>query len=363
MDGQNKWDVLVILEKFLLTMDEKKRDSFKKEIRKYFHFDSNSEFEQKLRNNKSADHIESAKRDFKMFIRQLHWGFNMPFEGYLDRSDIFTDHSPKTGYLQQFVHLDFPHNPTSKQIDSFVHKYKGSLEKYIEQAKDRIWVYEILEKGRKHRSGQALKHYSKAHEEIFKLIEGQIQESQKNSFYKRFLVLPYAPGKRLDATETVAQAIIECSLAVFEHMCRCIQLYPSKSRFYVIDKPSYVHHFGVLDSNYLVSEYYRYNSKGDLVPNLLFVESVNSSEGKDMNDLLEIYETEFEKCTESGVRVDRLTLSKALDHASNKVMADKMKYEIQPDKDAEEDEKIGFLDGKEVSVKEKVAIFLKHFPD
>lgn len=362
MDGQNKWDVLVILEKFLLTKDEDEREGFKDKIMKYFHFESNDEFEHRLKNNKGKKRQEAAKRDFKMFIRQLHWGFNMPFKDYLERSDIFTKHSPRTGYLQQFKHLGIAQDPLDVDIDKFVSEYKDALKDYIEEAKDRIWVYEILEKGRKHKSGQALKHYSKAHEKIFDLIEKQIQKSQKKSFYKRFLVLPYAPGKRLDATENVAQAIIECSLAVFEHMCRCIQLYPSKSKFYVIDKPSYVHHFGILDSEYLVSEYYRYNSKGDLVPNLLFVESVNNSEGDDMKQLLDIYERQFNKFTDTGIKLDRHIISKALDMASNKVMTDKMKYEIQADQDDDDDEMLNILSGKEASVKEKVAVFLKHFP-
>ena len=366
-----QFNVWKILEEYLDSqkMNKDDRDKLIKEIVEYFTYPKTSDLKTSLSNNKQFDsekwETQGIYRDFRTFMRMLYLGFNIPFKGYLTHEDIFTERSPNLGHLQKFEHLDTPSDPSDERIEKFVDQYDKALKSYICSASKRIWVYEILSKGRKSQPGEGIRHYSEAHEKIFARIEDQIRKHEKFD-YVRLLVLPHEYNDdSISNEDKIIAAITECSLAVFKHICRCIKDYPKQANFHAVWRTSYMHHFGILDDHYIVSEYYRYNADGDFVPDLLFVESVFNNEAKEMKKLLNIYEIEIRKRfrDRSSRKITFDLLKTFLQLAIKKVSNEIIELDHRKDKTPEMEKWLDKLNDKAVSLEKKNIYFLKCFPN
>jgi hypothetical protein len=314
--------VLQILNEYLeatfgIKEGSKEYKKFTNDIAEYFdYFDGADPGWARLRlrlREKHEDALDkqSYLRNRNQFLRQLHFGFGMPIKEFLDDKQIYTKHTPPQLIPSQFIKLEH-------DSPDFPEQYFNSVSPYIQTAQKKLFVYEYLGKGNNHREKKTLGNYEKAHERVFDLIETQLNDNP-NLSYKRLLALPYDnwlfnPEKleeyRLPDLSDIGliacmDAVTECSFESFAHICRCYKKFShdmkgegednlgEKVAFFIVTQPSHIHHYGIIDDNYVVHEHYRYNDKRNFIPDLLFIENANST-FRNLAGLLSTYSEEIE---------------------------------------------------------------------
>jgi len=297
-----------IVEDWLQKLPKSQQKAFKKALLKYFFYENWASLRRRFQHRGKSD-SNAIKNHNKEIRRSLYFGFGIPCEDLLEKDEIFTKHSPKLSYLQKFAHLAY-HGKRDKEKEEFVNRYVGSLEEFIKEVHQRIWVYDYLGKGRTQRPGMALSHYGEAHDKIFELIEAQLKTNPSMS-YLRFLALPTPNYELPEKTyhEKLVDAFIACSPQTFSHICRCFNNYSDQTSFYIAWYPTRTYHYAILDYKYIMSEYYRYNSSRDFVPDLLFIERATSFSGGELNELLNIYSNEMQGLIEKPNRSKRIRKS------------------------------------------------------
>lgn len=345
-----------IVQDYLATLDSKKAKALKSAIKKYFYLRSGmSDFKPN-----GDNHSEKFR---KQTIRQLYFGFGLPYHHYMDKEEVITPYSPNHPPLEVFYHLERTgKNPIEEK--QFVKKYVSSMERYIKSTQNRIWVYDYLGigQGKVNTSKTSISHYNKAHAEIFGLIEEQMANQQEMN-YLRILVLPISEqeGRSDNRTteEKTRDAILACSLETYTHICRCLANYPQRTKFYVTWHPTRMYHYGLIDENYIVSEYYRYTSGGEFIPNLLFVENATHEHGEKSKELLGIYEaelTDLKGSTDRTIEINKKLVLKATNRALLQIKGNLSNLEIVGN---EKD----FWENKSILMNKKISSWNIEFPE
>jgi len=267
---------------------------FKNAIRSYFFLSETRSLREFFdgKKGKASDNHKLEK------IRQLHFGFNIPYKIFhkdLRHDHIFTDYSPQLATLRAFVPLNYA-GKTSRDEEEFINRYISGVRKFILQGRRSITVYEYLGKGRQFNYGAALSYYEEAHKDVFDLIEKQIKDNPDLK-YTRFLALPFSDIQQSEFQEHkesfTIQAVTECSLEVYKHLCRCFKNLENQVDLYIVWRPTRLYHYGIIDDIWVVSEYYRYRRHGDFVPDLLFVQEAIDEKDNPLCDLLRTYHDEI----------------------------------------------------------------------
>lgn len=252
-------------------------------------------------------------------IRQLYLGFDIPYEKfilsgeemqqykqshggnkkigkhlYTSKDQILTPNSPHIGSPPDFQILDYSTTMLRPRREAFIKTYVNILRPYFEKARKSITVYEYhtWQKIPFHN----LRTYGEAHEVLFRIIEQVIRHSEKLK-YNRYLALPFGPNEdwKKDPELVAIRLIISCSMPLFEHICRCFNdpKLTSKATFHFVPYPIRPYHFGIIDKQFVLSEYSRFSTKPGLglMPSLLFIDDVCNSYTKYLE---EVYSDELQ---------------------------------------------------------------------
>lgn len=302
MESQYKKDAYSLVENYMNTLPREEQKEFKKALKKYFSYPRWNDLKRRLQGADSKG--QARERHNKEMIKLLHFGFGLPYEGYLEKEEVITRYSPKTSSILEFEYLGTV-GKTEKDASQYARKYVNLVSKYIEQAKDRIWVYEYLGKGRRHLPGFVLgEHYSMAHDVLFSIVEDRLRKNPKMK-YVRLLTLPISTSypyenSNFSEKDKFRDALIECSYPVFTHICRCLKNHENQAGFYIVWIPTRIYHYGILDRKYLLTEYYRYNRDFDFNPDVLYVEKIQDDLDSPTQLLLDLYQTEIKAIIEKG---------------------------------------------------------------
>ena len=269
---------------------------FKKNIRQYF---SLTETTRSLREFFNGKNNDAPKQHQIEKARQLLLGFNIPYEVLLpdlEEKYIFTEHSPKFSYLEDFIPLNYAGKTKRDELD-FINRYVKGLEKYLREGRINFTIYEYLGKGRQFSKGSALTYYEEAHKHIFRILEEQLT-NHSTMTYVRFLALPFSASNldqaKVNKKKYAYTALQECSVEAFKHFCRCFKNFDTQIKFYIVWRPTRLYHYAIIDDTYIISEYYRYRRDGDFVPDLLFIVNVTDEKDNQLVDLLKIYKDEID---------------------------------------------------------------------
>lgn len=282
--------------------------------------------------NKKFEANNSSPFLAKSLVLQLYLGFNIPYKSfvptrkeiegfsekelkrkYTDIQDIKSEWGAIPSDITDFYDINYNVSISEEEAETFQDKYAKIVKKYLSEDIKSIDVYEYLGKGDLY-TPIHLEAYSKANKIIFNRIEDLIRH--KNVRYKRFLAPPYGKLSNKSNLETCGSEIIKlCSIPLFTHICNCVKTVQNSknsntARFYVLDRPWRPHQVGIVVSKkrkIILSEYYKYAEKAGLVPDLLFIEEVNSP---DTNKLYKKYKKEIdlfmEDTDQEGWRIDTL---------------------------------------------------------
>lgn len=153
---------------------------------------------------------------------------------------------------------------------------------------------------------------------------------------------------------------------MLSHICRCYASFQDRTKIYVVWHPAYTHHFGIIDSSHIVSEYYKYNLAGDLLPELLFVEEVSSSKEDNRYKLLKKYQTDIQEIIQSrnlSVEINLIMLQNACREAYKKLILDINTANSSDSDWVEKGYKLDLLASKKEQLITKLLIVKHHFPD
>lgn len=232
----------------------------------------------------------------KKILRQIYLGFNIPLSEFdLSKDDLFTDWSPKITTLKELVPLAHS-NKTQGAKDKFINRYSNTLEIYMRKAERTFQVYDYLGKEALSFFDDTLEHYKEANQKFFKTIEEQLKY-KPDLQYLRILALPISGEElknREDLLSSFQEGILISSYDKFAHICRCMNQFKDRVKFYILPFPSRAYNYAVIDSKVIFSEYVRYNKSGRIIPDLLFVEELELSKKENIATLLWTYENEME---------------------------------------------------------------------
>ncbi|MCB0835591.1 MAG: hypothetical protein KDE26_16650 [Bacteroidetes bacterium] len=307
----------ILLEKFKKHIKEKFKNDptaevrFKDRLFKRFGSERNNwgDFHRKIydKNGDQASNVYINHR--RQTIKILYEEFDVPFDQWLYDPELFSQNGESF-----FINLEMDKRLSDQdKKEKFQHLYVSKLRPYLEKARSSIQVYDYTGRGRSSMKAQkAIPYYSEAHEEIYRLFESLIVDHQIK--YSRYLVLPRPEIWIEDADEadTLKDAMIRCSLPTYKHVVRCLvnkseEKSPFRNcNFYVVPKLTCVHHFGIIDSTMAISEYYRYDSEGDFIPYLLFVDQANKKTA--LSELISVYQGTLNKLRNNSKRCYELDL-------------------------------------------------------
>lgn len=301
------------LDSYEVENSKKDRHLLEKKMAEYFDYAKFYEVKRRFENfSESQGSSKDSKRNQKIFMRLMHIAFGVDFGDLLKESDIYTRYNPVNTSLSNLLDLEPTFsgdeedigNPNSKPGQSYIEL----LEPYIKGAK-RYWVYQYLGQGQRDldlHSSSVNYIYDEIHRRFFATVENQIEKEVLKE-YRRFIAIPYSDLSDLSEVllgevtdeNIAAKALIRLSIPHYEHIWKCfsyVELRSEYPSFYIINKPTRLYHFGIIDSDTVVSEYYRYKLRGDFVPSLLFIDHAKpDNSGAPFSRLMETYKTELKK--------------------------------------------------------------------
>ena len=185
-----------------------------------------------------------------------------------------------------------------KNEDEFVNEYFGKIIEKVEQAKARIFIYDYLIKNKQALTEPLRGKFFKGFQQYFNAIEDHLEKT-KDLEYTRILSLPSdlrgAPKFIFDIKD---KAIRNTKLAVvllfektFKHICK--QFQKKRLNLYAIFVPPRNYSVMLIDKKYVMAEYFRRRRSGEKVPDLLFIDEVNSTKQNCTQRLMAVYDTEF----------------------------------------------------------------------
>lgn len=314
-------------------------------------------------NKKSASSSLSSKAQHNQLaqIRQLYLGFNInpdvfsikpPYKG------IITPYSPKLSSLEKFQYLYTRRGEDKEDAEK---EYSEALSPYIKGAKEEILIYDYMSKGERYILDNITENIDPSNPPlsrvIYDLYEDRLHEKVK---YSRLWAMPFPKTTVINKKNKLlhtSMALLFCSSAIFEHFCRCfwIDRLNSQKNFTLklVFVPTRLYHFGTIDDRFAISEYYRYDFKGNFEPDLLFIERVSKNK---KTSLFKIYKDEMEELINKDTKAFKITeelLSAGLLDALSFAKIEYQKAQIKDD----------VIYNRLVSVRKKITIFNENFPD
>lgn len=222
---------------------------------------------------------------------ELHLRYGIPLKAFKfnkKHREKFNWGSQKTVDLKQHHRKD--------DRDLFQKKYKDAFARPLQRLSFRAYIYDYLESfDNKHIT---LNSYYEVHDELYRDIEDRLKISQKLN-YCRVIALPLRTelSEKHSPFDLLKIFLLDCSIPLFAHISRCLNDDSIRKTtenpdipngFYVINRCTRTYQYAILDYT-ISSEYYRRNSRGECVPDILFVEPF-----QDDSTLYDINKNDFE---------------------------------------------------------------------
>lgn len=220
---------------------------------------------------------------------------------YFKDSQIFNKWSPQH-HIREVINLKYAPDGTKKTRKEYTDKYTNAILPYIKDGAKSIKIVEYLAKdySNEHkRYAENLEPYQDAHRNIFSTILTKFY-GRKDFKYTRILTLPYKMAKSRNGefkptTELTILALQYCSLATYEHIYACLNLFETDQVSVAIAPTVRPVNFGIIEyedkPNIIVCEHYKKENQV-LVPDVLLVIESPTQWESPTNTLYKLYNRE-----------------------------------------------------------------------
>jgi len=181
-------------------------------------------------------------------------------------------------------------------------KHKKFLENYFEKLIDKIChaeniigIYDYFGKT-SNETLQGEKEFHQYQHKYFSTLEKYVSDTSNNKKYIRIMALPLGGEKFLALDDCLHQAITSMFQETFEHIWRCMS-YAPQFELYLTTAPVKSYSFGIIDKNFAISEYDRYDINGNPRPHMLFI---TKNKGGNSNKIYESYTQEIMEIVSEG---------------------------------------------------------------
>jgi len=157
----------------------------------------------------------------------------------------------------------------NKDNDVDMSNYFDSLVNTVSKVNKNLCIYDYFGK----MSNDTLKsevNFHKQQKRYFAAIEKNALKLDKSRHYTRIIALALRENKRTKREDCLAQAITSMFHGTFQHIWRCL-FYENQFKLYITEAPTKTYSFGFVDDQYGISEYDRYDQKGNPKPDMLFI--------------------------------------------------------------------------------------------
>lgn len=122
--------------------------------------------------------------------------------------------------------------------------------------------------------------YHNENQEFFRNLENHIKATSKineNFKYVRICQPPLNHKDKLKTFEERVEFLVESLfLETFEHFCYCYEKLEAQFKLYILPNPLRLFSYYIVDEQFSISEYLRFDEKGVALPDLLFVDKDES---------------------------------------------------------------------------------------
>lgn len=199
--------------------------------------------------------------------------------------------------LVDFVCFSSPFSVKKSPIQ-ITQEYFELVSRYVGKANQKVSIYDYISRDEEMESPL----YRKSKREYYKLIEKGLKD-KKFKIYEKVVALPLLGTKishhsSLFFDEMVKQAIRMLYTETFNHIIRSFSIIQNNNcaefSFYIVN-PTRLYNYTLVDDNFIISTYDKFNDIGISNPDMVFVEEVGSkkNEKDHISTLWTVYEHEF----------------------------------------------------------------------
>lgn len=235
----------------------------------------------------------------KAEIALVHLLFNIPTSTFDMPNSAFSTQLEGWNYGENNIDIITINSTVKSPMDSDIKNYLEKVVDILRSAKQNVKVVNLLSAHRDHSSTYAQSKYQLYYDDMVYIFKNILVENP-NFKYTRILQLPFwyfgiLRPKIDDIRSILHVAISLMSVEKFEHLINCFHELDSAFQLRVMKDLIRPSSYMLIDENISVTEFYRYDKNKQDLPNILYIDRINShSNNNGVNHAIKSMHEEFD---------------------------------------------------------------------